>query len=324
METGNPTLVDGKADSWPEEYEKHSQSGAPWVEPTERDLNGQSRIPEKDRNLERILKANPNSTQMSFREAQIRTTFRESWWDDCINKVQLYVAFTTFGPDKEKYHMFYPEPAIKFWVSGEHPKYLVQYMENVVKPKNPYVANLRYAIKTTTGIIKLPVLTSGSSISDGVNRNLAEYLEKHLGDQLEDFTSVETAKQRAMSEMGRKKAAIAAFNKDLQKHRNTILDNVEHHKKWFFENIPEAKPRDVLEWAQIDVNDNYRGFEAEKFVPKMTTLTYPQIKEYLRREEITDPSKPDNVRFIYRRRKLPDGRDLLVRITQHKKSQVES
>lgn len=309
----------GKVESFEDEYQASSNSGAPWVEPTERDLKGKSRVPEKDIGLERTLRANPNKTQMSFREMQIRTTFRENWWDDCINKVQLWLAFTTFGPDRDKYHMYYPQPGFKYWVSGEKPEYLVQYMENIVKPKNPYVANLRYAIKCTTGIIELPVLKSGSSIEDNVNRNLAEYLEKHLGDQLQDFSSVESSKERALAEAGRKKKAITLFNKSLQEHRDNVLDNPKYHKKWVLENIPEAKPREPLEWAQVDVVDTYRGFETEKFVPKMNTLTYSQLPEYLKREKITEAEYPDNIRIIYRRRKLPDGRDLLVRILQQKK-----
>jgi len=303
-------------EEWKDSYYESSGDKNVWIEPNERDLNGKSRIPEKSKADEKLLQSNPNTSQLSFREMQLRLNFKEDWWDDCINRNQLYAAVTTFGPEKGKYHMYYPVPAFKLWASADNPKYLVQYMENIVKPKNPYVCFLGYIIKTTTGIIQLPALTSGSSVEDKVNKGLSEYLEKHLSEQLKDFSAVESAKQRAIAESGRKKKAITQFNKDLIDHRSNILDNAEYHKNWFFQNIPEAKPREPLEWAELDVLANYRGFETEKFVPKMNTLTFTQLPEYFKKEEITDAKVPSNIKFDYARRLLPDGRWLLVRITK--------
>jgi hypothetical protein len=274
-----------------------------WINPNESDLIGQTRLPEVDKSTEFLLQKDLKKQEPTFRELEIRSKWKEHWWDDCIDNDHLFMAFTTFGPSKEKYHVFSPFIGIKRWVSGPTEDYCRKYMEIVVKRKNPYIDFMNYSIKTTSKIIQIPIIKEGSSSVDPINQELGKFLSEHLNDELQSFEQVDVARQRGVAENSKQKKISDVINKLMNDYRDKELENMDFHKKWFEENIHLINKRS----------------KEETYTKKLNTLTFPQVKLYLERESLNSTPLPSTLRFVWRRRILSDGRSLLLRVMQKRK-----
>jgi hypothetical protein len=287
----------------------------PWKEPTKLEIDGIQRKPEKDRNLESILQKDLRDEQKTFRELQIRTKYKEEWWDSCTPKDNLYVSYTTFGPDEKKYLVKCPRVGFKIWAFGPSKEYLDGFMKYTVNKKNPYIDFMRYRIKTITGILQIDSEWDGSSLEDPINKELQQTMENFLNDEMGNFQSAQTAKERGVAENSKQRVALKEFEKKMRNHKNDIFSNQEVHKNWFLENIKETPMRTKEELELLDVVKTFKSGKEEDLIKSLPTLTYNQVSIFLEKEKLTNIQNPPEIEFREERRKLSDGRYLLVRTT---------